>query len=138
MTDHEISRKLTMYWEEKYMEDMTALGVRRPDILTRVTEYVPNIVDFTQKILDEGFAYESGGSVYFDTRKFDGDAHHHYAKLEPKSAFNVQLIEEGEGSISLAGGEKRDPADFALWKASKPGEPEWDSPWSKVRFCCYF
>ena len=102
-------------------------------------------------------SYESGGSVYFDARLFDEHKDHHYAKLEPRSAFNVQLVEEGEGSssrqrfapskrgsptldgsappgaISLGLSEKRAPWDFALWKASRPGEPAWDSPWGKGR-----
>jgi len=165
--------------------------VRRPDILTRVSEYIPEIVQYTEQIMKNGFgyaaapsahfnrqqklmrdrsqidhaagiSYESGGSVYFDARLFDDHADHHYAKLEPRSAFNVQLVEEGEGparpcrwrtvrpriliirpwsilvrpptgAISLGLSEKRAPWDFALWKASRPGEPSWPSPWGNGR-----
>ena len=71
--------------------------------------------------------------MYFDAKKFDSQEKHYYAKLSPQSAFNTQLIEEGEGSISLNLGGKKSPADFALWKKSKEGEPVWDSPWSQGR-----
>ena len=70
----------------------------KPDILTRVTEYVPEIVEFVEKIISNGFAYESDGSVYFSTVDFDKHAEHDYAKLEPWSAGNVKLMQEGEGN----------------------------------------
>lgn len=77
--------------------------------------------------------YEAEGSVYFDAKKFDDHKDHYYAKLKPQSAFNAQLIEEGEGSISVGLGGKKSSSDFALWKKSKQGEPVWDSPWSQGR-----
>ncbi len=78
---------------------MDRLRVRRPDTLTRVTEYVPEIVEFVEGIVKNGFAYEVDGSVYFDTRSFDGADNHHYAKLEPWSTGNRELLEEGEGTL---------------------------------------
>jgi cysteinyl-tRNA synthetase len=153
VTDHKIFRELSSFWEADFLRDMDQLNVRRPDALTRVSEYVPKIVDYTQKIIANGFGcaarprlaassltrparrrrYESGGSVYFDVKAFDGVEKHHYAKLDPRAAFNVQLVEEGEGAISVGLSEKKEPWDFALWKASRPGEPVWPSPWSNVR-----
>lgn len=71
---------------------MAALGVREPDVLTRVTDYVPQIVDYIAKIIDNGFAYESNGSVYFDTVSFSKD--YSYRKLYPAKG--------GRGGESLA------------------------------------
>ncbi|ELU37714.1 cysteine-tRNA ligase [Rhizoctonia solani AG-1 IA] len=133
-----LTRALSTYWERAFMRDMDLLGVRRPDTLTRVTEYVPEIVAFVEKIVSRGWAYEAGGSVYFDVRAYDGvngqdkDWKHMYAKLQPHSKNNTALLEEGEGALSNPES-KRSPADFALWKRSKPGEPEWPSPWGPGR-----
>lgn len=76
---------------------MDRLHVRRPDILTRVTEYVPEIVGFVQRIIENGYGYEHNGSVYFDTLAFDSSSSHFYAKLEPWSKGNRELLAEGEG-----------------------------------------
>lgn len=132
-----VSRELAAYWENQFFQDMDRLHVLRPDTITRVSEYVPEIVDFVQKIIDNGFAYEAEGSVWFDTAKFegsDGDGfRHEYAKLQPNSKGNKKLIDEGEGALTGTKG-KRQAADFALWKArSKPGEPSWPSPWGEGR-----
>ncbi|PVZ98198.1 hypothetical protein BB558_005827 [Smittium angustum] len=133
VTDPSVFRTLTQYWENDFMQDMQMINVKKPDVLTRVTEFVPEIISFVEKIISNGYAYESNGSVYFAVNSFDGQNGHCYAKLEPKSKGNQALMEEGEGSLgsSLAG--KKNTADFALWKASKPGEPAWDSPWGKGR-----
>lgn len=77
---------------------MARLRVREPDTLTRVTEYVPEIVAFVQGIISNGFAYEAEGSVYFNTLAFDESEGHDYAKLEPWSKNNRDLLEEGEGN----------------------------------------
>ena len=130
---------------------MDRLRVRRPDTLTRVTEYVPEIVEFVKRIVENGYAYELEGSVYFDTVVFDSSENHTYAKLEPWSKGNRELLAEGEGwsltistcilgndiyirtgALSVTTG-KRSASDFALWKASKPGEPSWPSPWGPGR-----
>ncbi|ORZ26022.1 cysteinyl-tRNA synthetase [Absidia repens] len=128
-----IFRDLPAYWEDKYFEDMDALNVRKPDIQTRVSEYVPEIITYVQKIIDNGYAYEAQGSVYFDTGKYDGHNGHHYAKLEPWSKGNTALIEDGEGSLGAKLTGQKSKNDFALWKGSKPGEPTWDSPWGAGR-----
>lgn len=121
---------------------MDALGVERPSTLTRVSEYVEEIVVYIQQIIQRGFAYESEGSVYFDVGAFDGASVpasegrpsfcHTYAKLQPGSKSNKKLTDEGEGALT-AGVAKRSSADFALWKKSKPGEPGWPSVWGSGR-----
>ena len=77
---------------------MARLRVRPPDTLTRVTEYVPEIVTFVEKIIDNGYGYPAGGSVYFDTKAFDNNEGHVYAKLQPWSKGDRKLIEYGEGA----------------------------------------
>jgi cysteinyl-tRNA synthetase len=101
-----VSRELAAYWEGKYFEDMDRLRVLRPDTVTRVSEYVPEIVDFVQRIVENGFAYEGGGSVWFDVTKFEGAEgdgfRHEYAKLQPGSKGNRKLLDEGEGGFTVA------------------------------------
>merc|ERR1712168_1261491 len=134
VTDNSIFETLPRYWEGKYFEDMKALNIEDPDCLTRVSEYVPEIVAFVQQIIDNGFAYESNGSVYFAVKDFDCCNTQYYAKLVPEAVGNAAALAEGEGSLSKTEGtEKKSDSDFALWKASKPGEPSWDSPWGKGR-----
>jgi len=104
-----------------------------PDCLTRVSEYVPEIVTYIEKIISNGYAYSAGGSVYFDVAKFDASPSHHYAKLVPEAFGDSKAIAEGEGDLSSSDGGKKSANDFALWKKSKPGEPSWDSPWGLGR-----
>ena len=114
------------------MEDMDALNVMRADVITRVTEYVPQIALFVEKIIQKGFAYEADGSVYFDIAAFE-KAGNTYARLRPESRNDRALQEEGEGSLGKTLGGKRGAGDFALWKKSKAGEPSWPSPWGEGR-----
>lgn len=130
--DHTIFTNVTQYWEDQFMEDMDALNVMRPDVITRVTTYVPKIAIFVEKIIQKGFAYESDGSVYFDIAAFE-KAGNPYARLRPESRNDKALQEEGEGSLSKNLGGKRGAGDFALWKKSKAGEPSWPSPWGEGR-----
>ncbi|KAG8522564.1 Cysteine--tRNA ligase, cytoplasmic, partial [Galemys pyrenaicus] len=136
VTDNSIFSELPQFWEAEFHKDMAALNVLPPDVLTRVSEYVPEIVDFVQKIVDNGYAYSSNGSVYFDTAKFASSEHHSYGKLVPEAVGDQKALQEGEGDLSVSAerlSEKRSPSDFALWKASKPGEPSWPSQWGKGR-----
>eukprot|EP00190_Bangiopsis_sp_CCMP1999_P001694 CAMPEP_0198732178 /NCGR_PEP_ID=MMETSP1475-20131203/34254_1 /TAXON_ID= ORGANISM="Unidentified sp., Strain CCMP1999" /NCGR_SAMPLE_ID=MMETSP1475 /ASSEMBLY_ACC=CAM_ASM_001111 /LENGTH=683 /DNA_ID=CAMNT_0044495243 /DNA_START=115 /DNA_END=2166 /DNA_ORIENTATION=+ len=119
-------------FEAEFFDDMKNLSVRAPDVITRVSEYVPEVVNFIKGIIDNGFAYESGGSVYFDTNTFMSSEGKQYGKLKPSAVGQQNLIAEGEGALS-ATGEKRSNSDFVLWKKSKPGEPVWESPWGLGR-----
>lgn len=106
-----------------YLECLEALGVDGIDHMPRATEYIDAIITITQGLIDRGLAYASGGDVYFDVTK-DLD----YGKLSHRDPESLQAgarIEPTE--------RKRSPGDFALWKASKPGEPSWDSPWGPGR-----
>uniref|UniRef100_A0A7N6BK56 Cysteine--tRNA ligase, cytoplasmic n=1 Tax=Anabas testudineus TaxID=64144 RepID=A0A7N6BK56_ANATE len=136
VTENSIFSTLPKYWEGEYHNDMNALNVLPPDVLTRVSEYVPEIVEFVRKIVSNGYGYESNGSVYFDTSKFDASPQHSYAKLVPEAVGDQKALQEGEGDLSISAdrlSEKKSQNDFALWKTSKPGEPSWDSPWGKGR-----
>lgn len=131
--DHSIFTKLTKKYEDRFMQDVRDLNVLDPDDITRVTDYVPQIVDFVDQIVKHKFAYvTSDRSVYFDIDAFEA-AGNNYARLEPWNRHDTQLQAEGEGALAANTTEKRSKADFALWKASKAGEPSWPSPWGDGR-----
>lgn len=130
--DQTMFTDLTQSMEGLFMNDMDALNVLRPDVITRVTEYVPQIVKFVEGIVAKGFAYEAEGSVYFDINAFEKGGNT-YARLRPENRNDESLREEGEGSLSKNLGGKRGAGDFALWKKSKAGEPFWPSPWGDGR-----
>ncbi|KAI1406566.1 tRNA synthetases class I (C) catalytic domain-containing protein [Hypoxylon fuscum] len=131
-SDQSIFTDLTRFMEGEFTDDMDALNVLRPDVVTRVTEYVPQIAKFVEKVVEKGFAYEAEGSVYFDIGAFE-KAGNTYARLRPDSRNDKALQEEGEGSLSKSLGGKKGAGDFALWKKSKPGEPYWPSKWGNGR-----
>jgi len=130
VTDAHIFRAHAAKYEREFMEDMTALGCRAPSVLTRVSEYIPEIIAYVTRIIDNGCAYASNGSVYFDTQRFRACGHT-YGKLKPWAVGSAALASEGEANFETT--EKRCAQDFALWKAAKPGEPVWDSPWGPGR-----
>ena len=108
---------------EEYYKDAGALGIRPATVHPRATEHIPQIIAMVQRLIDKGMAYESKGTVYYHTASFP-----EYGKL---SGQNLEDLEEG-ARVDVDD-EKKSPADFALWKAAKPGEPAWDSPWGKGR-----
>jgi cysteinyl-tRNA synthetase len=105
-----------------YHGNLHALGVDQIDYFPRATECMPEIIGIIEQLIERGFAYESGGDVYFDVAR---DAE--YGKLSNRTLDAVQG--DGGGGADR----KRHAADFALWKGAKAGEPSWDSPWSKGR-----
>ncbi|WP_448596637.1 cysteine--tRNA ligase [Thermoleptolyngbya sp.] len=117
---------ITETYIQAYLEDMDRLNIRRADVYPKATEVVPQIVQFIQTLIDQGYAYESGGDVYYAVEKFPS-----YGKL---SGRKLDQMEAGaSGRVDEEAAKKRHPLDFALWKAAKPSEPEWDSPWGKGR-----
>lgn len=132
-SDHAIFTSLTQEYEKSFFRDMKELNVLLPDEITRVTEYVPAIVDYVERIVQNNFAYAtSDGSIYFDIQAFEA-AGYPYARLQPENRGDKALQADGEGALTRKTSEKRSDADFALWKASKRGEPSWPSPWGEGR-----
>jgi len=130
VTDNAVFRAHAAKYEAEFINDLEALGIRPPDVLTRVTEYVGPVITFIEKIIENGYAYASNGSVYFNTKRYIHEGHD-YPKLRPGGSSD--LLAEGEGALTSADSEKINETDFALWKKSKVGEPMWDSPWGKGR-----
>ncbi len=116
------STELAEKYIEEYFKDMDALNIKRATVYPKATEEVPKIIEVIQGLIDKGFAYDSGGSVYFRVRNFPG-----YGKLSRQELDD--MISRG----SAEEGDKESPLDFALWKAAKPGEPFWPSPWGQGR-----
>jgi cysteinyl-tRNA synthetase len=112
---------------EKYAtaaaEDAKALGVRPADLSPKATEHIPEMIALIERLIGLGVAYEVDGDVYFEIRRFPP-----YGKLSGKN-----LDELLAGARVEVDERKRDPRDFALWKAAKPGEPSWKSPWGAGR-----
>lgn len=106
-----------------YHEDTEALGVKRADLHPRVMDTMPEIITFIRLLIEKGYAYESQGDVYFHTRSFKD-----YGQLSTQSIEDLQA-----GARIEVGDKKKDPIDFALWKAAKPDEISWESPWGEGR-----
>lgn len=107
----------------EYLTDTKGLGIRPADIHPKATENIGTILDMVKSLVKKGYAYDREGSVYFRTRKFPG-----YGKL------SHQPLDELEAGARIDVSEaKEDPLDFVLWKAAKPGEPSWPSPWGEGR-----
>ncbi|MFC0525691.1 cysteine--tRNA ligase [Pontibacillus salicampi] len=106
-----------------YKEDVGAFGVKEAVDHPRVTENMEEIITFIQTLIEKGFAYESGGDVYFRTRSFDS-----YGKLSHQSVDELR-----SGARIEVGEKKEDPLDFTLWKDAKDGEISWESPWGTGR-----
>ena len=120
ITSQEVAEK----YIQEYFTDAQGLGVRPATIHPKATENMQQIIDMVQTLIDKGYAYPvENGDVYYRTLKFKG-----YGKL------SHQPIEDLQSGARIAVGDvKENPLDFALWKAAKPGEPAWDSPWGPGR-----
>jgi cysteinyl-tRNA synthetase len=104
-------------------EDFAALGMLPPHHEPRATDYMPQILSMIEALVDKGYAYVADGDVLYAVSKFDG-----YGRLSGKKLADLRA-----GARVEIGEHKRDPLDFVLWKAAKPGEPAWDSPWGAGR-----
>jgi cysteinyl-tRNA synthetase len=107
----------------QYFIDMDALNIKRVDIYPKATEEIPKIIEVVQGLIDKGYAYQVEGDVYFRVKNDLG-----YGKLSHQSVDGLL-----SGARIEAGAGKEHPLDFTLWKAAKPGEPAWESPWGKGR-----
>lgn len=117
------SNELAETFIRAFDEDMAALGLALPTHQPKATEYIPQIIALVERLIARGLAYESAGDVYYSVESFPG-----YLKLSKRT------MEEMQAGARIAPGEqKRNPMDFALWKAAKPGEPSWESPWGPGR-----
>ena len=117
------SQELAETYIRAFDEDMAALGLALPTHQPKATAYIPQIIALVERLIARGLAYEAAGDVYYSVDKFDG-----YLKLSKRT------MEEMQAGARIAPGEqKRNPMDFALWKAAKPGEPSWPSPWGPGR-----
>jgi len=119
ITPAELAQKYT----DSYFEDMDALNIERADIYPRATGEIAKIIEVIQGLIDKGYAYPAGGSVYFRVRNVPD-----YGKLAHRNLAEVMAV-----ACVEPGEDKEHPMDFALWKASKPGEPWWESPWGRGR-----
>ena len=115
--------ELAEKYTNSYFTDMDALNISRADIYPRATEEIPKIIEVIRGLIDKGYAYPAQGSVYFRVRSVPD-----YGKLAHRSLEAMIAME-----CAVGGEEKEHPMDFALWKAAKPGEPWWDSPWGNGR-----
>ena len=108
---------------KEYYQDAQALGVRPATVHPRATEHIPQIIALVQKLIDKGLAYEVNGDVYYNTSAFPA-----YGFLSGQNREDLEA-----GARVEVDSVKRHPADFAVWKAQKPGEPAWESPWGMGR-----
>ena len=108
---------------DSYFEVMDALGVQRADIYPRVSTHIEDIIAMINTLIEKGYAYELDGDVYYSVDKFE-----HYGELSGRTLDDMEA-----GARIEVDGRKKNPMDFALWKAAKPGEPYWESPWGNGR-----
>ncbi len=116
-------REVAERFIEEYERDMDALGVHRATVEPKATDHIPDMLALIAGLVDKGMAYAEGGDVYFRVAGFPA-----YGRLSRRRLDQLQA-----GARVEVDEKKRDPLDFALWKASKPGEPTWESPWGPGR-----
>lgn len=116
-------REIAERYIGEFYNDTDPLGLKRPTFEPKATDHIPEMIEAVKRLLEKGYAYVVEGDVYFSVEKFPG-----YGKLSGRS-----LDEMMAGARVEPDPKKRNPFDFVLWKASKPGEPFWDSPWGKGR-----
>lgn len=115
--------ELAAEYAEIYQEDLSALGVAPADLYPKVSEHIGDIITMVKVLVEKGYAYSINGDVYFSVAKFQD-----YGKLSGRALDELQV-----GARVEINETKQDPMDFALWKAAKPGEISWESPWGPGR-----
>lgn len=110
-------------YAKRCLEDMDKLGIRRANLYPKATEHIEDMIRAIERLIEKGYAYVSDGDVYFSVEKFK-----EYGKLSKQDLKQIKA-----GARIKPGEKKRKPEDFALWKAAKPNEPSWQSPWGKGR-----
>ena len=116
-------KEVTEKYIKGFFEDIESLNISDDIVRPKVTENMPEIIEIIKKLIDEGFAYEKDGNVFFEVKKFE----------EYGSLSNQKIDELEIGARVDIMEEKNNPLDFALWKRKKEGEPYWDSPWGQGR-----
>lgn len=117
------TQTLAQQYCDEYLASMDKLGVQRADVYPKVSEHIKDIINMVQVLIDKGSAYAVAGDVWFSIESFP-----EYGKLS-----NQRLTDLQAGTRFSVDENKRHPLDFALWKAAKPGEPAWESPWGPGR-----
>ncbi len=117
------TEELAKRFINEFYVDMDRLGVDRPDLEPLATEHIEEMIELIEDLIEKGLAYPSGGDVYYSVNNFPG-----YGKLSGRKLDDMQA-----GARISINEQKQDPMDFVLWKASKPGEPTWNSPWGPGR-----
>lgn len=121
--EKKLPSEIAQHYIEEYFKDADGLNIRRADVYPRATENISGMIELIQKLLSKGHAYVADGDVFFRTRSFSG-----YGKLSRQSIDDLE-----SGARIVVDDRKEDPFDFVLWKAAKPGEPSWPSPWGEGR-----
>ncbi|MBI4311988.1 MAG: cysteine--tRNA ligase, partial [Chloroflexi bacterium] len=115
--------EISEHYIQRFTTEMEGLNILRAHEYPRATAYIPQMITIAQGLIQKGLAYAAGGDVYFRVRSFPG-----YGKLSKRALEEMQAGARIEVDLR-----KEDPMDFALWKASKEGEPAWPSPWGMGR-----
>lgn len=116
-------REIASYYEDEYLKASKQLNIQKPSLYPRATQHIKEIIEFVEKLIQKGYGYEVNGNVFFRVRKFKN-----YGKLSGKKLDELQ-----SGARIRVDEKKENPLDFALWKAAKPDETYWISPWGKGR-----
>ena len=117
------TEKIAARYIGEFYADMGALGLQEPTIEPKATEHIPEMIELVKQLIEKGHAYDVEGDIYYAVESFS-----EYGKLSKRSLDEMQA-----GARVGLDEKKRNPLDFALWKAAKPGEPSWTSPWGKGR-----
>ncbi|HEY4035989.1 MAG TPA: cysteine--tRNA ligase [Ktedonobacteraceae bacterium] len=132
------SREVGIAWDElgrretkRFLSDMNALNVRRPDVYPYASDEIPRMILIAQTLLERGYAYESGGCIFYSVKQ--DPEFGVMAQAIGLADYQSMLITANERGNFPDDNHKKDPLDFVLWQAQAPGEPAWDSPWGQGR-----